>query len=41
MNDAGNEMDQWAKRLFPIRRSLSGEGVRQTLRYLQNILPEL
>jgi aminopeptidase-like protein len=36
-----NEIFGWAKYLFPINRSLSGEGVRSTLNYLQKILPEL
>ena len=30
-----------ARHLFPINRSLSGEGVRETLRYLQGIVSEL
>lgn len=34
-------MHQWAQDLWPIPRSLTGEGVRQTLSYLQNILPDL
>ncbi len=39
--NVGQEMYEWATDLFPLNRSLSGEGVRETLRYLQNILPDL
>jgi aminopeptidase-like protein len=39
--DIGNTMYQWAKELFPINRSLTGDGVRQTLKYLKNIIPSL
>jgi len=32
---------EWANDLFYINRSLTGEGVRETLLYLKNILPDL
>jgi len=34
-------MHGWAKDLFPISRSLTGPGVRETLKYIQNLIPEL
>ena len=34
-------MFQWASELFPLPRSLSGDGVRETLLYLQKIIPNL
>lgn len=37
----GNEMYELAKELFPIDRSLTGEGVRQTLAILQRELPRM
>jgi aminopeptidase-like protein len=37
----GVEMHGWAKDLFPICRSLTGNGVRETLAYLSRILPTL
>ena len=36
-----DEMFEWAKDLFPICRSITGEGVRETLSYLKNILPKM
>ena len=37
----GQEMLAWAHDLFPLPRSLTGPGVRATLAYLQERLPEL
>ena len=34
-------MHGWVKDLFPICRSLTGPGVRETLQYIQNLIPEL
>tara|TARA_Y100001958_G_C21064944_1_gene426522 strand:- start:323 stop:661 length:339 start_codon:yes stop_codon:yes gene_type:complete len=38
---SGRRIYSWAEDLFPICRSLSGNGVRQTLKYLKKILPKL
>ncbi len=39
--NVGNEMYQLARELFPIDRSLTGDGVRRTLAVLKRELPEL
>ena len=39
--EAGEEMYALADRLFPIGRSLTGEGVRESLRILQEVMPGL
>jgi aminopeptidase-like protein len=39
--DNGTRMHDWAEDLFPICRSITGPGVRETLKYVQNILSEL
>ncbi len=39
--DAGEQMHEFAARLFPICRSLTGNGVRQTLSEIRNHLPAL
>lgn len=39
MIDYSNEIDSYLKRLFPITRSITGEGNRETLRILQEIIP--
>lgn len=40
-SDSGATIYGWAKDLFPICRSLTGAGNRQTLAYLKNLLPDL
>lgn len=39
--DLGQEMHGWAADLFPLNRSLSGPGTRETLDYLGRLLPGL
>ncbi len=41
MTKIGNEMYSWAKDIFPLNRSITGQGVRDTLLYFKNIIPEL
>lgn len=40
-NEKGKLMYSWLKDLFPICRSITGDGVRETLGYIKNLLPEL
>ncbi|EJF06908.1 hypothetical protein ThvES_00010020 [Thiovulum sp. ES] len=39
--EIGKKMYQWATDLFPINRSLTGDGNRETLNYIKNVIPEL
>lgn len=41
MKNIGQEMYDWAVDLFPINRSLTGNGVRTTLQYIKEIIPEM
>ena len=41
MELSGHTIYGWAKDLFPLNRSLTGSGVRETLKYLKKILPGL
>ena len=41
MRDTGSDMHGWASDLFPICRSLTGTGVRETLAYLKKLAPAL
>jgi aminopeptidase-like protein len=40
-SNIGLEMHKWASDLFPINRSITGSGVRETLKYLVRLLPDL
>ena len=39
--DVGVEMYSWASEMFGFNRSLTGSGVRKTLEYIKELLPEL
>ena len=36
-----DSMYLWAKELFPFNRSITGQGVRQTLKYIKKRIPNL
>ena len=39
--EIGDKMIRWANELYPIRRSISGPGVRATIAYLKGLMPDL
>ena len=41
MNNVGNVMYNLAERLYPICRSITGNGFRQSLAIIREILPEI
>lgn len=40
-SEMGLQMHQWATELFPLNRSITGEGTRSTLEYLAKLMPGL
>ena len=36
--EIGDKMIRWANELYPIRRSISGPGVRATIAYLKGLM---
>ena len=40
-NSNGKKIYSWLKDLYPFHRSITGEGLRKTLKYLKNRLPEM
>ena len=38
-HSGAEQIDSYLKRLFPITRSITGEGNRETLRILQELIP--
>lgn len=40
LNGAGLQMHQWATDLFPLARSITGQGTLSTLEYLAELMPE-
>ena len=41
LESLGSQMYGWAKDLFPICRSITGDGLRETLRYINKLLPKM
>jgi len=41
MNQIGHQIHDLARRLWPLNRSITGDGVRETLLILKELLPEL
>ena len=41
MLSVNEEMYEWLKKLFPIARSITGDGLRETLSFLRGIIPNL
>ncbi|MBL4613266.1 MAG: DUF2172 domain-containing protein, partial [Magnetovibrio sp.] len=41
MLDIKDQLYRWAEEIFPINRSLTGDGVRETMSYIKQILPQL
>ena len=41
MSNIGEEIHNFAKELWPLNRSITGSGVRETLKQTQKILPNL